>query len=94
MGTRPPHGGRRTEGNEERDEHVIDRIAGKYNLSPCALPGPHHNADVAWIKTDDWPEEALAELAHVVAKQFSPEGYCYVACESINPLCVPCATSP
>ena len=50
----------------------IDKIAGKYNLSPCAVPGPHHNADVAWIKTDDWPEEALAELAHVAAKRFSP----------------------
>ena len=71
----------------------IDKIAGKYNLSPCALPGPHHNTDVAWIKTDDWPEEALAELAHVAAKRFSPEGYCYVACESINTSCVPCATS-
>jgi hypothetical protein len=62
----------------------IDEIASKYNLSPCAKPGPHHDTNVAWIETSDWPEEALAELARIAAKQFTPEGYYYVACESIN----------
>ena len=62
----------------------IDEIALKYALSPCAMPGPHHNTNVALIKTGDWPEEALANLARIAAKQFTPEGYYYVACESVN----------
>lgn len=62
----------------------IDAIAAKYNLILCALPGPHHDADTARIDTGDWPEEARAELARIAAKQFTPEGYYYIGCESIN----------
>jgi hypothetical protein len=62
----------------------IDEVAAKHNLSPCAMPGRHHDSNVAWIETDDWSVEARADLARIAAKKFTPEGYYYVAAESIN----------
>ncbi len=75
----------------------IDEIAVRYDLSPCAMPDPRNKTNIAWIKTGDWPAEARAALARIAAKQFTPKGYYYIACESINPsqeLCGQASASP